>query len=68
MADQFVIVQTHLINATAKYTSAADAAVDAAKLVEKDRIPRTVLRVISNVCVSATPKVDIVQIAEVCGG
>lgn len=68
MADQYVIVPRHAVTGCTPYVTAEDAAVDAAALVEKDRVPRIVMRVHAEVKVSATPKVDIVQIAEVGGG
>lgn len=68
MADHYVIVPRHAITGCTPYRSAEDAAVDAAALVEKDRVPRVVVRVQAVVKASATPKVDIVQIAEVPRG
>ncbi len=66
MADRYIHVPAHMVKAAVPYGSAEDAAEDASKLVEKDRVRRMILRVHAEVRVSETPKVDIVQIAE-CG-
>lgn len=69
MADRYVIAPAHLVrHADQVYDNPQDAAVAAANLVEKDRAPRVVLRLVSEIRASDRPKVDIVQIEEVPRG
>lgn len=65
MAERYVIAPAHIVrNADTLFENPHEAAVAASHLVEKDRAPRVVLRVVSEVRVSDRPKVDVVQIAE----
>lgn len=64
MREQYVVALAHLVRNAVKHSDQYTAAEDAALMVEKDRTPRVVLRVMSEVTVSQTPRVDIVHIAE----
>lgn len=69
MAERYVIAPAHVVTSADRvFNDPAEAAVAASLLVEKDRAPRVVLRVHSEVRVSPVPKVDIVQIAEEARG
>ena len=69
MAERYVIAPAHVVTTADRvFDSPQEAAVAASLLVEKDRGPRVVLRVVAEVRVSPVPKVDIVQIEEQGGG
>lgn len=66
MAETYVIAPAHIATGTT-YGNAEDAARAAAALVERDRVPRVVLRVSAEVRPSPRPQVD-VAFAEVANG
>lgn len=64
MAERYLVIPAHVVVACEReYVDAAEAAVAASVQVEKDRVPRVVVRVMSEVRVAPTPKIDIIQIA-----
>lgn len=62
---QYAVVPLHVVRHAEGYEDPAAAAVAASQLVSKDRVARVVVKVMSEVSVSATPHVRMVQIAEV---
>lgn len=68
MADHYIYVPAHIAKGAVAFADAAEAGVSASLLVQKDRVPRVVVRLHSEVRVSDTPEVDIVMIAEVGRG
>jgi len=67
MAEQYVVLPLHAVRDAVRHGDPYAAADEAARLVEKDRAPRAVLRVMSEVSVAPEPKLAIVQVAEVSG-
>ncbi|MFC3716834.1 hypothetical protein ACFONC_11795 [Luteimonas soli] len=67
MADQYVVLPLHAVRDAKRHDDPYMAADEAARLVEKDRAPRVVLRVMSEISVAPEPKLAVVQIAEVPG-
>lgn len=65
MADRFAIVASWVIRDAETGDDAHAVAVLASELVARDRVPRTVVRVCSEVSVADRPQVNVVQIAEV---
>lgn len=68
MADCYVVIPAHLVRHAEQFNDAAVAAVEASQQVSKDRVPRVVVQLISEVSASAKPHVQLVQIAEVARG
>jgi hypothetical protein len=68
MTDRYAVVPAHLVRQAENFTDAAAAAVAASHLVSKDRVPRTVVQLVTEVTASAKPHVQMVQIAEVARG
>lgn len=67
MADQFVVLPLHAVRDAVRHGDAYGAAADAARQVEKDRTPRVVVQVMSEISVAPEPKLAIVQVAEIDG-
>ena len=68
MADQFVIVPAHAVSSTGAGATFEDpyaAAVKAADLVAKDRVPRAVVQVMFQTRERAAPAIDIIQVAQI---
>lgn len=65
---RYAVVPAHVVRAAAQYSDHADAGVAASQLVAKDRVPRVVVQVVSEISASNKPHVQLVQIAEVARG
>ncbi|GGK08781.1 hypothetical protein [Luteimonas terricola] len=63
MAERYVVIPAWATAGLRVHASGEAAAVDAANQVEKDRAPRVVVKLHSEVHLAKTPRVDIVQIA-----
>lgn len=63
MADQFVILPAHYLAGIQRYEDAQDAAVAAAEAVAKDKAPRAVVQVHSEVRATHEPRVVIAHVA-----
>jgi hypothetical protein len=64
MADRYVVLPSWMVRENQSYDSPHEAAVAASELVGKDRTPRTVVKVFSEISVAPAPQVQIVQISE----
>lgn len=64
MHDQYVVVLAHVVRDAAKHADQFSAAEEATRAVEKDKVPRIVLRVLAEVRASSVPRVNIVQVEE----
>lgn len=63
MSDQFVFVPAHFVGGIERFASQHAAAVAAADAVAKDKVPRVVVQVHSEVRATHQPRVDIVRVA-----
>lgn len=63
MAEQYVFVPAHFVGGIERYASPHDAAVAAANAVAKDKVPRVVVRIDSEVRATHEPRVDITRVA-----
>lgn len=63
MGEQFVFVPVHFVGGIERYGTQHEAAVAAANAVAKDRVPRVVVQLQSEVRATHQPRVDIVRVA-----
>lgn len=68
MADRYAVIPAHLVRHVDQFDDPAVAAVAASQQVGKDRVPRVVVQLVSEVSASSKPHVQLVQIAEVGRG
>lgn len=62
MSEVYVVVPMHMSACNDKFDTREVAAIKAAALCEKDRVPRVVMRLITEVRASQVPRVDIVHL------
>lgn len=63
VADQYAIVPAHYLGGVERHDSPEQAAAAAANAVAKDKVPRVVVKVHSEVRAAHEPRVDIVRVA-----
>lgn len=66
MADRFLVIPAYAASgAHGEFADPHAAAVEASSMVERDRVPRVVVQLVSEIRASPVPKLDIVQIADI---